>query len=38
MAVRAESSTAALGKAKAATDSAENAGYELPWYDSPCSF
>ena len=34
MAVRAESSTAAAGKAKAAQDSAESAGYELPWYVS----
>lgn len=32
MAARAESSTAATGKAKAAQDSAASAGYELPWY------
>jgi len=32
MATRAESSTAAIGKAKAAEDSAAGAGYELPWY------
>jgi replication factor C subunit 2/4 len=32
MAVRAESSTAGAGKAKAAQDSAASAGYELPWY------
>jgi len=31
MAARAESSTAATGKAKAAQDSAASAGYELPW-------
>jgi hypothetical protein len=31
MATRAESSTAATGKAKAAQDSAASAGYELPW-------
>jgi hypothetical protein len=31
MAAHAESSTAAAGKAKAAADAAENAGYELPW-------
>src|SRR5579859_5040990 len=32
MAARAESSTAATGKAKAAQDSAASAGYELPWH------
>ena len=32
MAAKAESSTTAAGKAKAAQDSAVNAGYELPWY------
>jgi hypothetical protein len=31
-AVRAESSTVASGKAKAAQDSAASTGYELPWY------
>jgi hypothetical protein len=34
MAVRAESSTAGSGKAKAVQDSAASAGYELPWYSS----
>jgi hypothetical protein len=33
MAARAESSTAATGKAKAAQDSAASEGYELPWYN-----
>jgi hypothetical protein len=32
MATRAESSTAATGKAKAAQDVGAGAGYELPWY------
>ena len=32
MAAKAESSTAATGKAKAAQDSADNASYELPWF------
>ena len=36
MATRAESSTAATGKAKAAQDSAASAGYELPWYSKGC--
>jgi len=32
MAAKAESSTTANGKAKAAHESAAAAGYELPWY------